>query len=399
MKRFDKITPEGTRDILFRECDAKNIVCQAVERLLRSRGFRQVMTPGIEFFDVFRGAAGYFHQEAMYKLTDHKGRLLVMRPDSTIPIARLTATKLQNEPLPLRLFYSQEVYRMSPAMSGRSDQISQCGAELIGAGGKRADLEMLLLADRCMDVCGMEDFTLELGHIGLFQALVSALDIPSEQKEQIREYMEAKNYGGLDDLLSAFPSSQESVALRRLPRLFGEEKVFEAAYDLCENPIYRKSLAYLQELYDQLLKMGLKGRLIMDFGMVHQTEYYTGILFRSYLKGVGEPVLSGGRYDGLLRDFQLDLPAIGFGVNADILAAQLLSLGKPAKTSPGLLVHALPGFDLEALRLVEQESQNGACCENSLEESREAALEFAKKKKIAQVWFVGESIEKVQVSW
>ncbi|MDD2956193.1 MAG: ATP phosphoribosyltransferase regulatory subunit [Oscillospiraceae bacterium] len=397
MKRFDKITPEGTRDILFRECDAKNMAQSAMEKIFRSHGFRQVTTPGVEFYDVFRGAAGYFRQEAMYKLTDHKGRLLVLRPDSTIPIARMTATKLQNEPLPLRLFYRQEVYRMSPAMSGRSDQISQCGAELIGAGGRRADLEMLLLADRCLAACTVEDVTLELGHIGLFQSLVSALEAAPEQKERLRDYMENKNYGGLDELLSRLPASREAEALRRLPRLFGGAEVFEEAAALCDNPEFCRVLGYLKELYALLEKSGLGSRLMMDFGMVHQAEYYTGILFRAYLKGAGEPVLSGGRYDSLLEDFQIDRPAIGFGANIDLLAAQLLAAGKPENAAPDLLLHALPGYELKAFRCAEEAVARGLCCENSLAESREDAVAFAKARGIPRIRFVGEALEDVEV--
>lgn len=397
MKRFDKITPEGTKDTLFCECDAKNKVRGAMQRILLSRGFRQVMTPGFEFYDVFQGASGCFPQQSMYKLTDQKGRLMVVRPDSTIPIARLTATKLQGERMPLRLFYDQDVYRMSPAMSGRSDQISQCGAELIGAGGKRADLEMLLLADRCMAACGTGAFTLELGHIGLFQSLAVSLNVSEEQREQLRGYMESKNYGGLEALLNCLPPSRERDALRRLPRLFGGEEVFQEAFRLCENPEYLKNLASLKDLYASLSEAGLKGRLIMDFGMVHQAEYYTGILFRGYLKGAGEPVLSGGRYDSLLKDFNCDLPAVGFGISIDILAAQLLAEGGAQTAVPDLLIHPLPGFELRALALAEQETGRGLCCENSLFDSLKEAIRFAGAKNIPEVWAVGEKIQKVRV--
>lgn len=116
MSNYNKITPEGTRDSLFEECEAKRRVQNTLSRLFRGRGFDEVMTPGLEFYDVFCSNAAYFPQESMYKLTDSKGRLLVMRPDCTIPIARLTGAKLGGIPRPLRLYYSQEVYRNHPVL-------------------------------------------------------------------------------------------------------------------------------------------------------------------------------------------------------------------------------------------------------------------------------------------
>ena len=145
MSKNERITPEGTQDLLFEACAARRLVEGRLQHLFAGRGFQEVMTPGLEFYDVFARAPQYFPQESMYKLTDNKGRLLVMRPDTTLPIARLTATKLQDYSLPIRLYYSQSVYRMGILMNGGSHEIRQMGVELLGAAEGKADLEILAL--------------------------------------------------------------------------------------------------------------------------------------------------------------------------------------------------------------------------------------------------------------
>ncbi|MDE5937214.1 MAG: ATP phosphoribosyltransferase regulatory subunit, partial [Ruminococcus sp.] len=96
MKNYDLITPEGTKDLLFGECIIRQNIENTLLNLFRSRGYSEMITPGLEFFDVFNLKSRYFPQETLYKMTDSKGRLLVMRPDSTMPIARVVATRLRD---------------------------------------------------------------------------------------------------------------------------------------------------------------------------------------------------------------------------------------------------------------------------------------------------------------
>ena len=119
LKRNDLLTPEGTRDLLFEECAAKRAVSERITRLFESYGYSEVITPGLEFYDVFNGKVRYFPQETMYKLVDGKNRLMVLRPDNTMPIARLAATRLKKEELPLKLFYNQNIFMVNPKDSGR----------------------------------------------------------------------------------------------------------------------------------------------------------------------------------------------------------------------------------------------------------------------------------------
>ena len=143
MKKFNKITPEGTKDILFEECLSQRTVSERLTHIFKMRGYIEVITPGMEYYDVFDAPNAAIPQYEMYKSTDNKGRLIVFRPDLTLPIARLTATRLQTMEKPIRLYYNQPIYRNRKDLSGRSDETTQAGIELLGASGLKADIEVI----------------------------------------------------------------------------------------------------------------------------------------------------------------------------------------------------------------------------------------------------------------
>ena len=176
MKRYMKITPEGTKDILFEECLAQREIGARLTNVFQKRGYNEVITPGIEYYDVFDLEDAGIPQTQMYKSTDNKGRLIVFRPDLTLPIARLTATRLKSVEKPIRLYYNQPVYRNRKDLSGRNDESVQAGIELIGAKGIRADLEVIATAVDALSAC-TKNFRLEIGDARFFQALADALPV------------------------------------------------------------------------------------------------------------------------------------------------------------------------------------------------------------------------------
>ena len=194
-------TPEGTRDRLFAECQERRQVQDRLTRLFRQRGFLEVSTPETEYYDLFALSGSAIGQERMIKVWDGEGRFCVMRPDSTTPIARVAATKLKAVPLPQRLYYSQTVYRANPAHNGGSREIPQCGVELIGASGRKADLEMIALAVDCLRESGLERFHIELGHVGFFRELTARMDMSADAVEQMRALIEGKNFAALTAFL------------------------------------------------------------------------------------------------------------------------------------------------------------------------------------------------------
>ena len=390
MRYYDKITPDGTKDLLFGECDQRSQVTKTLKDLFTAQGYRRVMTPALEFYDVFGRAAKYLPKETMYKLTDHKGRLMVLCPDCTVPVARLTATRLKGMPMPLRLFYNHNIYRMFPELKGKSAEINQVGIELIGGERLRSDLEVVELAARSLDLIGGGKYRLELCHIGYFKAIMNSLDVDEELKEEIRYQIEQKNYASLTDILGEYKDSKAARALLKLPRLFGGAEVFEKAYELFDENGAKESLDYLKSVYEYLQELGLGNKVIIDLGLVNLAEYYTGIIFRGYFQGIGEQVLSGGRYDMLLKEFGEDQCSIGFGINVDMASQKV----KPMPESiPEVLVFA-PDMQYMAKAVChrrELESQ-GILTENCVFDTMEEAFDYAKMRGIPKVHLVGEDI-------
>lgn len=178
MKNYSRITPEGTRDYLFEECRSRHRIEKKLSDIFSARGFREVVTPGLEYYDVFDPAFSGIGQEVLFKMSDRQGRIVVMRPDNTLPIARLAATRLQNLRKPLRLFYVQPIYRSHPGLAGRSSEDVQAGVELLGAGGFRADLEVLATAVEALNACA-PGFRMEIGHAGFFRSLAKSFRLPA----------------------------------------------------------------------------------------------------------------------------------------------------------------------------------------------------------------------------
>jgi len=330
MKKYDRITPEGTKDLLFQECAAQRKIIETLRGTFEGKGYHEVITPGFEFYDVFSSNSMYYPQESMYKLIDHKGRLLALRPDSTIPIARLTATKLKGHALPIRLYYAQRIYRQQPELRGRSSEIMQMGIELVGLSSFESDIEILTAGMEALTSCCTDDFRIELGHIGIYKLLMDHLNASSEQKVTIHSLIASKNYAGLSDILEDFPESQTVELLKELPKLFGGREALDKARALFNGYDEKllEMLSYLERIFQGLVDLRMD-KVMIDFGLVHQAEYYSSLIFRGYISSAGEPVLSGGRYDELFKDFGESLPAIGFGINVDQLASGMLKCNEP----------------------------------------------------------------------
>ena len=398
MKNYDLITPEGTKDLLFGESVVRRKIEDTLLNVFKSRGYSEIITPGLEFFDVFNMKSLYFPQENLYKLTDSKGRLIVMRPDSTMPIARVVATRLRDAELPLKLCYNQTVYRKESLLKGRSDETVQAGIELIGSEMKMADLEVISAAVDALNAFGLE-FSLELGHIGVFKCLVDRLDADEKDKNYIRKLIQNKNFPALNDFLDTFGNNSITKALKKLPALFGGEEVFEKAEELIPDENVKQILDQLREIYCDISEIcGAEGNITVDLGLVNKTDYYTGLIIKGYLKGHGDEVVTGGRYDKLISDFGYDIPAIGFAVNVNAISKVIEKNGiLPSEPSPDIIVFAEEGCEAAAIKQARELREQGFVVENALFDNIEAVREYAKEKKISKVVVVDFDSEEEEI--
>lgn len=398
MNRYDLITPEGTSDLLFEDCAMRRSLEEKLSGIFKSKGYCEIVTPGLEFFDVFNLNSRYFPQESMYKLSDNKGRLLVVRPDSTMPIARVAATRLKDAELPLRLYYRQNVYRNKPVMRGRSDEIHQMGIELIGSDSKRADLEVISSAIEVLASFENEDFRFELGDIGFFRELVNKLDADTAAKEEIRSLIEVKNYPALNDLLDSIGDNDITKALKQLPRLFGGEEVFDKAAELYNDEKIGSVISGLRDLYNRLIELGYGGKITIDLGIVNKLDYYTGVVMKGYLQGYGDAVLSGGRYNKLLAEFGYDVPATGFAVNVDAVAKVMKQSHTYSAPVPDVIVYGADGFVMEAIKYANGLRGKGLVVENSVFDSYDETKAYAVKKGIARTVHIADTVTEENIN-
>lgn len=388
MKRNLKITPEGTKDYLFKECTAVDYVCKKIQRVFENHQFHRVITPALEYYDLFSTDSCGISAESMFKTTDNSGKIVVVRPDSTLPIARLVSTRMQNEVLPVRLYYNQAVYRNNPSLTGRSNEIMQMGIELIGSKGKRADLEVITTAVQCLKaVC--DDFRIEVGHSLLFISLIDSLDADSDLKDRIRNYIENKNYSALNYILDKLEQNDTVKAIRTLPSLFGGEEVFSKAEKIIKLPKALEALEYLKSLYKDLCTLELGDKIIVDLGLVQQNEYYSGIVFSGYIMGYGDAILSGGRYDKIFSEFDSSMGASGFAVNINHLAEKARYRSK--SNIPEVLVFAKNDSDImKAIAYTEDLVKNGVKAQFSDLSDEDEAREFASKLGIKKFDIIGD---------
>lgn len=389
MKNYSKITPEGTKDYLALESRAIRCAEKRLSSVFKSKGYEKVMTPTIEFFDVFNRESSGYNPEDLYSLTDSYGRLLVLRPDSTLPIARLVSTRFQNARLPLRLYYNQNVFLRQKNLTGRSDEAVQSGIELMGISGLRADLEVITTAVEAIESCTSADFKLEIGHAGFFKELCKKLNVSDETVSEIYECVESRNFVSLNNILDKIGKNEITECIRNLPRFFGGLEIIEKAKQIDLGDEGQKSLDYLKELYMLLCKAGLQNKIVIDLSLVNRTNYYTGIIFKGYLQGSGVSVVSGGRYDSLGAEFGRDMQSTGFGIETGALASVMLSRNElDNEKLPEVIVFGEKDYITDAIDYSRKLRADGTYCENSTFETIEETKEYAKLKNISKICVV-----------
>ncbi|MFM9413460.1 ATP phosphoribosyltransferase regulatory subunit [Peptococcus simiae] len=337
------LTPEGSGDVLMPQAAREYRVAGDLRRLFGRYGYEEVRTPGLEYYDVFTDKKRYFPQENMVKSIDRHGRLTVVRPDATVPIARLVASKLSGKALPLRLFYDEMIFRNSSTLQGFSNEMHQCGVELLGSRAYRADAEMIALSCAALKATGLTSYRLELSHVGVVEALIRALAVDEDLADQIRTSLEEKNFSRLRDLLAPYGQGPVVEAFLALPGLFGDYAILDKARALLvpASPEVGPILDELARRYALAQSLCREDHIMLDLSLTNQADYYTGLVFRGYVGGSGEAVLSGGRYDSLLETFNYPIPAIGFGVRVDLIA-QVLNRRRRPETEPFYLLYAGP---------------------------------------------------------
>lgn len=321
LERWQQIPP-GTRDLLPHEAARARAAVDGILREAARWGYREVATPTLEYLDVLVRGEGAGTGDRLFKLIDQGGEVLALRPEMTTPVARLVATRLREEPPPLRLAYAGQVFRGRENGSGRLREFPQVGCELIGSSTLEADAEIVALAVDALAAAGVGQFSLSLGHAGVLRGILAGLGLPEAQAAEVRALLYRKDFVGIRDLLGRRRAPAGAVdALLALPTLRGPTAISDARR-LVVTPDGQQAVRELEELDAVLRAYGVGGAVEVDLSIIRDFEYYTGIVFEGHTASLGAPLLGGGRYDRLLERFGAPHAATGFAVRIErVLAA------------------------------------------------------------------------------
>jgi ATP phosphoribosyltransferase regulatory subunit len=314
---MDRI-PSGTRDVLPDEMRELRAMTDRIHAVFEQAGYGEVYTPALEYEDTFtredRQPAAAWANRPAYRVFDEHGNVLVLRPDMTIPIARLVATRYSHVQPPLRFCYFAHAYRGVRPQRGQSRELLQAGVELIGAAGPEGTAEILSVLCSTLDAAGLETYRVGVGDASLYPELLASVGVAKDARERILMALARGDFVEVEREIEQHGlAGEEAELLLRVPRIRGGAEVLASLTGRLERAVMGMRAVH------QLLSPAVARRLIFDLGLVRSLGYYTGAVFQVYDPAHGVPIGSGGRYDELLAAFGRPLPAVGFALNVERL--------------------------------------------------------------------------------
>jgi ATP phosphoribosyltransferase regulatory subunit len=315
------LLPEYIHDMLPDEAWQVESMRSAVIELLRRSGYQLVSPPLLEYAESLlidgedeKHLTGQPNDRELrtFKLIDQlSGRTLALRADITPQVARIDAHLLNRQSV-ARLCYAGSVLHTIPAGLNRTRELLQIGAELYGHGGIESDLEIQQLMLQALALVGVENVHLDLGHVGVFSALVSHARIDASLERELFAALQNKDSTTLHDLTAGLDAPSRA-AIRVLPTLYGEchEVLGRARHMLPPLPEIVAALHDLQSVADRLNAQSLG----IDLADLRGYHYHSGMVFAAYHAGSHDAIAQGGRYDGLGRSFGRARAATGFSMD------------------------------------------------------------------------------------
>ncbi len=328
------LMPGGVRDMLPAEARRKRELEGRLLTLFESYGYQEVVTPTFEFYEVLEPALDRGMHEQLYRFIDDRGRIMVLRPDMTTPIARFVSTRLRDRDLPMRFCYVANVFRRENH-AGRQREFYQAGVELLGAAGAEADAEVISLACEALRLAGVENFQITVGHVEVLGGALTGAGLTETERDKARLALSNKDFVTWQKLIATSRISREhKEALVDLPYLHGGIEMLSRIEGLISHPGAREGVVRLRKVWEILAGYGFQDQVCIDLTLLRGLGYYTGIVFEGYTPGVGYPLCGGGRYDGLLAKFGFDCPATGFALGIERIMAALEKDELPAEQVP-----------------------------------------------------------------
>ncbi|MEM3550564.1 MAG: histidine--tRNA ligase [Candidatus Bathyarchaeia archaeon] len=397
MKAYKPV--RGMRDFTPEDAMMMRYVEDKAREAARLYGFREVITPVVESYELLAAKAGEEVRKRMYTFKDLGGRKVALRPEFTASVARLVATTMRNEPKPLRLFSIGSLYRYDEPQKGRFREFWQSNFELIGSERPEADAEIMLLTDTLMRSVGLRNYTFKIGHVGVLRGLLGCEGLLEEVQNHVMQLMDKKQYeesinlvkdaGASERCLSAFEGLIKLKG-KSLNEIFNEMRRLVKDYDAALNAV--ENLAQIVNLTLESLKCL---DLTVEAGFARGLEYYTGVIFEVYVPELEIALAGGGRYNRLVEAFGGEpTPAVGVahGIDRIMLAMKEQKVQmKVRHKEPVIVIPVSQSLSLEVLKISEMLRENGVPAEVEVMGRRVTkALEDANRREVRHVIIVGE---------
>jgi len=326
MSQFKPV--RGMRDFLAKDSQKIRYVEQRAREIAQLYGYEEVITPVLESYELLAAKAGEEIRLRMYSFSDMAGRKVALRPEFTPSIARLVATKMRTMPKPIKLFCVGSLYRYDEPQYGRFREFWQADYELMGSSQPEADAEIIAITSNLLQAVGLRKHYLKIGHMGILRGILTQENIREDQQNQMMQLLDKKQWN--ETLAKAKKLRVSNEGIQTLKAIFETrgkytESILRKIIQSLRN--YEEATAAaenLQEIMGLAMNSGVKSGLLVEAGFARGLEYYTGVIFESYvpeLERAGLALGGGGRYDKLIELFGGEpTPAVGVAPGIDRIA-------------------------------------------------------------------------------
>ncbi|MEN8213802.1 MAG: ATP phosphoribosyltransferase regulatory subunit [Pseudomonadota bacterium] len=354
------LLPDGIEELLPPEAAQVEALRRDLLDLYQRWGYELVMTPFIEYLDSLLTGTGSDLDVHTFKLTDQvSGRMMGVRADITPQVARIDAHRLRRN-TPTRLCYMGSVLRTRSMHFGGTRNPLQVGAELFGHDGIASDVEILLLMLETIRAAGVKQLHVDLGHVGVYRALVRQTGLEHAQEMALFEALQRKAIPEISTLIDDFSLSDSHAAmLKALAQLNGDETVIDRARELLVDASdeVHEALDYLQQVAIQVKLRVADLSIHYDLAELRAYHYQTGVVFAAFTPGSGTEIARGGRYNDVGKAFGRARPATGFSAYLKVL----VRVAGEQQTQQREAILASWSEDAGLLSLVEELRNQGKC--------------------------------------
>lgn len=288
----------------------------ALRSLYKSYGYRPFKMSKFEEYDLYVRNKDFLIGDKFITFNDTNGKLLALKPDVTLSIIKNTGDE---EGCKHKVYYNENVYRVSNG-THQFKEIMQTGLECIGSLDVLDTFEVVYLAAKSLDVVS-SNFVLDISHIGVFSAVLDAASDNKAFKKAAARLVSEKNSHELVKLCKEYNVPDDKMnRIKVFAELYGDMgKVIARLEEICATESEKSALSEFSELCRLLSETEYKDKIRVDFSVINNMSYYTGVVFKGFLNGICESVLSGGCYDPLLKSMGRKSSAIGFALYVDLL--------------------------------------------------------------------------------